>query len=217
MRRARPICLTDVKPPGRIVAVRRPTLGNQPADFRLALVDEIGASFGVLPRRKRLARGQHAAADPVARVDDGDGRASRASSRAAVRPASPAPAIRTETPRMMRAASVVRSTSRPGKGRSSLAFVLPRLLVSHARDDMGARFDAHRRLQRDRRRYLARHPRAEHAGRAVRQIAATAPRCGRSPGCREADRRGRRYCGCRCGIGQRRFVGGFERSRRSCR
>ena len=42
---------------------------NQPADFRLAFVDEIGAGFGMLAVEKWLAHCEDAAADAIARVD----------------------------------------------------------------------------------------------------------------------------------------------------
>src|SRR5687768_15963680 len=50
-------------------------LGDELADFGLALVDEVRSHLRVRAVKKRLARGEHAAADPIARIDDGDLRA----------------------------------------------------------------------------------------------------------------------------------------------
>ena len=69
----------------------------------MCAVDEIAARFRVLTLREAITNRPHAAADAVARLDDGDCRARAVSSRAAASPARPAPAISTETPsRVMR-------------------------------------------------------------------------------------------------------------------
>src|SRR5688572_14465766 len=92
-----------------------------------------------------------------------------ASSRAAVSPASPAPATRTELPRISRAASVREVQADEGQVARRLAFVLPIFFVVDTGDDLGARLDVDRRLHRDCDRGLTGNPRPKHAGRAIRQ------------------------------------------------
>ena len=76
----------------------QPELLGELADLRLVLVDQVAAGLGVLAVGEAVAQRPDAAADAVARVDDGDRAPSATRSRAAASPASPAPATSTETP-----------------------------------------------------------------------------------------------------------------------
>src|ERR687898_7403 len=91
------------------------------------------------------------------------------SSRAAVRPASPAPATRTDIPRISRSVSVCEVQADERQVAHQLTFVLPRFFIVNTRDDVRARLDVDRWLHRDCEGYLTRHPRPEHARRAVRR------------------------------------------------
>jgi hypothetical protein len=55
----------------------QPNRCNQFADFGLALVDEVGAGFGMLAVKKLIAEGEDAPADAIAGINDRDSGAFR--------------------------------------------------------------------------------------------------------------------------------------------
>src|SRR5262245_24956770 len=88
------------------------------------------------------------------------------SSRAAERPARPAPTISTAVPRM--AISIGEVQPYGGAVGHRLAFVLPGLLVMNARNDGRARVEANRWLYRDGNGSLTRKPQAQDAHGTIR-------------------------------------------------
>ena len=65
-----------VNPPRKNRRGTQSHVRNQPADLRLAFVDEIGAGLRVLSAEKRLSHSEDAASHAIARIDDGDRRPS---------------------------------------------------------------------------------------------------------------------------------------------
>ena len=145
MRRARRFCLTDVKPPGRILAVRSPTPLQSAGRFRSGFRRSGRRRLRRAGQKRRLAHGEDAAADAIACVDDGDRCAFLSSSRAAVRPAKPGPGDENGNTAHQVSPFSPRSTTRR-TGRSSPGLRTSMFSCMNARDELRAGLDAHGRL-----------------------------------------------------------------------